>query len=330
MDTLIRTSELPATVRAETWHHVVCDTLGPLEMHVHGDRPPRGEIQIGQLGAIRIARVHTNTPHTVHRTRALIRSDSPELYRVVMPLQGSHFLAQDGNQCRLATGEFSVYDFSRPYDLAYDTAVELVVLSFPRTLLPLSVARAGKAGPFLPAELIAGRIGQDNGPAALLAPMLRTVVTADSMAYSPAVATRLSVVLLDLLAAAFVEAGQLDGSSAIPVESRQRTLLIEIYTFIERQLAEPDLDPEAVGAACHISVRYLHRLFTTENRTVAGWIRQRRLERCRQDLLDPDLRSIPVGDIGARWGLPNPSQFSRLFRNRFGMPPSEFRRQAVR
>ncbi|MEV0798410.1 helix-turn-helix domain-containing protein [Kribbella sp. NPDC050281] len=46
----------------------------------------------------------------------------------------------------------------------------------------------------------------------------------------------------------------------------------------------------------------------------------------RHDLLDPALRSLPVGAIGARWGFANPSHFSRLFSSTFGVPPVELRR----
>jgi AraC-like DNA-binding protein len=59
---------------------------------------------------------------------------------------------------------------------------------------------------------------------------------------------------------------------------------------------------------------------------VAGWIRRRRLERCRRDLLDPALRAQPVGVIAARWGLTEPAHFSRLFRAAYGVPPVAYRR----
>jgi AraC-like DNA-binding protein len=42
-----------------------------------------------------------------------------------------------------------------------------------------------------------------------------------------------------------------------------------------------------VAAAFGISTRYLHRLFEREHETVAQYIRDRRLERCRLLLLDP-------------------------------------------
>jgi AraC-like DNA-binding protein len=72
-------------------------------------------------------------------------------------------------------------------------------------------------------------------------------------------------------------------------------------------------------------VRYLHRLFEAQDTTVAAWIRRRRLERCRRDLADPAFRGVPVSAVAARWGLPDPAHFSRLFRRTYGLPPAEYR-----
>jgi AraC-like DNA-binding protein len=76
-------------------------------------------------------------------------------------------------------------------------------------------------------------------------------------------------------------------------------------------------------------VRYLHKLFLGEHTTVADHIRRRRLERCSRDLLDPALADKPVIAIARRWGFGNPAHFTRVFRDAYGMPPSEYRRTAL-
>ena len=63
-----------------------------------------------------------------------------------------------------------------------------------------------------------------------------------------------------------------------------------------------------IAAAHHISLRSLHQLFHDEGLTVAGWIRQRRLECCRRDLSDPALAARPVAAIAARWGFLEPGR----------------------
>jgi AraC-like DNA-binding protein len=317
MVSLIRTEDVPPHERHEAWRRVVCDTLGPLDMRSDPDTPLSGEISVGQLGAVRVGKVRTETPHSVHRTPGLIRRDSPENYRMVLGMAGTHRLVQDGRVALLRAGELAIYDFGRPYELDYRSAVQLAVFTFPRALLPFGAEDVG--------ALTATPISGGHGTGAIL-PALLGRIAADLDSFPAASAARLSTVVLDVITAVLAE--RLDGGLVAP-ESQGRALLLRIHAFIEQHLADPDLSPAVIAAAHHVSVRYLHRLFALDNVTVAGWIRQRRLERCRTDLTDPVLRTLPVSAIAARRGLPDPAHFSRLFRGAYGLPPGDYRRTAL-
>jgi AraC-like DNA-binding protein len=145
---------------------------------------------------------------------------------------------------------------------------------------------------------------------------------------------RVSTVLLDVLAVTLADRSA-DGVGEIPDgavrdvavrDARRGGLVGRIHAFIEAHLGDPTLTPAAVAAAHHISLRYLHKLFEPEPQGVAGMIRQRRLERCRHDLLDPGQADRPVAGIAARWGFSSAAHFSRVFRDAYGLPPAEFRR----
>jgi AraC-like DNA-binding protein len=315
MAVLIRTSDVPPAYRYDAWRSVVCDTLGPLDFRSDPDVPLAGEIEAGHLGPVSVGRVQTSTPHSVHRTPGLIRRGSAELYRVVLAMSGNPRLEQDGRAAQLRPGEFAIYDFARPYELAYDSAVQLAVFGFPRDLLALPPDSAG--------QLTAVAINADHGTSALASLLLRRVVL-DLESYRPASAARLCTVVMDLVTAAIAErAGQ---AETLPIESRERNLLLRVHAFIEQHLGEADLSPGTVAAAHHVSVRYLHRLFEAHDTTVAAWVRRRRLERCRRDLADPALGAVPVSTVAATWGLPDPAHFSRLFRKAYGLSPAEYRR----
>jgi len=118
---------------------------------------------------------------------------------------------------------------------------------------------------------------------------------------------------------------RLDRPATAGPRAHRRLLRERVRAFIEAQLPTPDLSPATVAAAHHISVRYLHRLFDDEEQSVAGWIRRRRLDRCRADLLDPSLAGRSVAATAARWGFTSASHFNRLFRNAYGLPPGEYR-----
>jgi AraC-like DNA-binding protein len=99
----------------------------------------------------------------------------------------------------------------------------------------------------------------------------------------------------------------------------------EVSRLTATPLSDAELTPGEIAAAQHISTRYLHKLFSAEGTTVSAWIRQRRLENCSHDLRDPALAARSVSAIAARWGLPDASHFSRLFRAAFGTSPTEYR-----
>ena len=101
-----------------------------------------------------------------------------------------------------------------------------------------------------------------------------------------------------------------------------------IENFIAEHLADPTLRPAPIAAAAGISVRHLHRLFAGKGRTVGDWIRERRLEQCRNDLTDPRLRDRTITDIAFHWGFSESAHFSRSFKELFGVCPRVFRSQA--
>jgi len=318
MTILIRTSDVPPAQRHDAWRAIVCDTLGPLDMRSDPGIPLRGEIGAGQLGPVRVGRVKTSTPHSVHRRAGLIRRGDPEVYRVALAVSGRAHLRQDGRSAQLSRGEFAIYDFNRPYELGYDSAVQLAVFSFPREMLALPAD--------LIARLTAVPVTAAGGAAALAVPLLRKVAL-DLDTYQPASAVRLSAAVMNLVTAAVAE--RADQAGSLPAQAREQTLLLRIHAFIEDHLGDAGLAPGPVAAAHFISVRYLYRLFETQGTTVAGWIRHRRLERCRTDLADPALGTVPVSAVAARWGLPDSAHFSRLFRRTYGQPPAEYRRSRL-
>jgi transcriptional regulator GlxA family with amidase domain len=129
--------------------------------------------------------------------------------------------------------------------------------------------------------------------------------------------------VLDLVTTAL--ATRLDRTHQIPTDSRRRALLLRVLAFIDARLGDADLSPTSIAEAHYISVRSLYTLFETQQATPADWIRQRRLERCRRDLLDPAHADTPVSRIAARWGFASPAHFSRTFRDAYGLTPVEYR-----
>jgi AraC-like DNA-binding protein len=99
---------------------------------------------------------------------------------------------------------------------------------------------------------------------------------------------------------------------------------VQARKFIAAHLADPDLGPDTVAAALHISRRSLYSALDTDQDGIAAQIRQSRLAAARAILADPANRQ-PIADIAAQVGLISPAHFSRLFRRHYGHSPRELR-----
>lgn len=114
------------------------------------------------------------------------------------------------------------------------------------------------------------------------------------------------------------------GEASTPAD-RQRAAVLG---YVAQHLPEPDLSPARIARAHFISVRHLHALFRDHGVTIASLIRRRRLERSYEALIDPAHSNRTISAIAADNGMPNAAQFSRMFRQRFGVAPSRVRSPA--
>jgi AraC-like DNA-binding protein len=317
MPDVARTLDLPSGQRFEYWKHVLSHTFVPLEVSTpSGDADFRGRLRGCELGSLRFIEVSAEA-HTARRTARLVKAAPAGCYKIGLQLRGSSVLIQDGREATLTPGDFTFYDTDRPYTLAFSDPHRMLVLLFPRDMLGLPQSRlAGLTATRLP--------GEHGGMATLIGPFLAQVADlldeVDSR--GPWAGVRLADNVLDLLATVLTE--RLDCAPPDP-DTAHRALMLQITAFIEEHLPDPDLSPAQIAAAHHISLRQLHKLFHSGGTTVAGWIRQRRLEHCGHDLRDPRCAARPVAAVGARWGYPDPAHFSRLFKASYGMGPRDYR-----
>lgn len=113
----------------------------------------------------------------------------------------------------------------------------------------------------------------------------------------------------------------------ISASDNRRRQLVAMKTFIEHSLANPELGADMLVAEFPVSRAVAYRLFKDEG-GLLRYIQSRRLARAATMLAFADA-DTPVGEIARQVGLPNTSHFSRLFRERHGMTPSEARRHGT-
>jgi AraC-like DNA-binding protein len=317
MSVLIRVEDEPPRNRLDFFRHVVADTFVPFDLQVHADHDLRAQILTAQVGNVHVTKVSA-PPLKAFRTAKLIRASDPELFKLEVPVRGRTVFAQGDRQAALEPGDFTLLDLSRPCQLVDhgDEHVN-VAIKFPHAALPLRRDEL--------AQLTAVPVSGRDGLGAVISSLARHIARHLDH-HDPTEGSRLATALMDLLIVALAE--RLDRWATLAPATRRRALLASVQAFIDQRLADPGLSPSVIAAAHHISLRHLYKLFKPEQTSVAGWIRERRLEQCRRDLADPTLGDWSVSAIAARWGFTDPAHFSRAFRAAYGLPPTEYRRAA--
>jgi AraC-like DNA-binding protein len=295
--------------RSEYWRHVLSEVYAPLEPW--GSLPDR--LVLGRAGPFSVGAISRAGQGGAKRTTVHVRGADTGLWEVEVLDRGHRVIQQGEREVVLRPGDLTLVDLSRPATWM-SSGARYVAAVFPRSLLPLRDADL--------VRLTGLRVPGDGGAAALISSLARQLPE-HLDGCSERGGARLAGAVLDLLVVALADT--LERTAEILPETRQRALLRRTYALIEQRLGDPDLSPAVLAADQFVSVRSLHKLFETQQTTVAEWIRQRRLERCARDLLDPALAGEPIGAIGARWGITNQAHFSRLFRAHYDVTPSAYR-----
>ncbi|WP_448330501.1 AraC-like ligand-binding domain-containing protein [Streptomyces sp. DSM 41534] len=319
-EAVFQTKNIPPGDRFEYWRDHMSHTYTPVEIDSSHATDFSASQRILNLGTVRLW-VTQHTPMTVRRTPQLIRESDPELYHLSLPLRGAMKVAGPDRSAAYAPYDLALQDTSYPQSMQATAnhsqeRVSGIGLFVPQELLPLSKNRVD--------QLVMRRIPGRAGFGALIAQFL-TRLAADTSSYQPSDGLRLGTILVDLLSALLAHFSEADNRS--PTETHRQALKTQIRIFIQQNLQDPQLTPQMIAAAHHISISYLHRLFQDEERTVASSVRQQRLERARRDLTDPAMETTSIRVIATRWGFIRPADFTRAFRSAYGIPPKEYRYQ---
>lgn len=255
----------------------------------------------------------SSQPQLVERTPEDIARGGSGYYKVSLLLAGSSILIQGGRQVVMRPGDISFYDTSQPYSLLFDERFSNLIMMFPKSRLEfparftesLTAVSLGDQHPL--ANVVAEFIAQASPHLHLLSAPARTRLA------------RSSIALLNSALSAVLDVES-------PEQDPRQQLLQKIYAHVHANLDSNDLSPTSIAAAHFISTRHLHALFKETGTTVSAWVKERRLDRCRTDLLDPALTHVGIAAIAMRWGFTDAAHFSRNFREKYGTSPTELRR----
>ena len=108
----------------------------------------------------------------------------------------------------------------------------------------------------------------------------------------------------------------------------QRSVRAARLAAIKSELTDDlELDLDQLAARQGISPRYIQMLFEQAGTTFSEFVLERRLDTARSMLVSPRYAGWSITDIALEAGFGDLSHFNRRFKRRYGMTPSEVRRQ---
>ena len=305
------TEAYPADRRADAWKAA----LGPFSLavkHLGDDGQLRASAQsiVSPLG-ISFARIASGPQEL---SSAAVRGEAGVW--LALHLEGRGRLAAESEISELVPGDIAFGPLGAAFRLAFDTDFRQFLVKVPQSVIASRLVK--------PFSLRVGRSSGKSGFGHVFSGMLGSVAeTIDKLTSDQL--RPIEIALTEFLSTCLVSdvpEGTLRGAT-----STQTAILNRICQLIEARLGEHDFSRDTVAAEEGISPRYVQKLFENAGETFAHYLRLRRLERCRAELVNPLYSHLSITDICYRWGFNDSAHFSRAFREQYGMSPRGYRKR---
>jgi AraC-like DNA-binding protein len=296
------------------WHDVACKAFVEHNIRPENRHSFEAHIRATSLDLLKLS-VCGNSAMTVMRNeRQAARASSDGVFAYIQT-SGTAIVSQDGRDVVVAEGGLTLIDTQRPYMFKFSEGSEQVVGQFSRREIE---ARVGDIS-----QQTAYRLDSNNGAGRLAADFLRLLAAHvdDIPDFSRA---QLGNQAVDLLALA-LSAG---GARKKDLSSARMTSLLRLKSVIESRLSDSELTCAEIAGAAGVSVRYANQLLASESTSVQRYLFERRLEKCRQALVDARQDAKTITDIAYAWGFSDMSHFGRIFKARHGLTPRDYRAQS--
>jgi AraC-like DNA-binding protein len=306
------TDSAPEQLRQRYWQEVIGNTYFSLQLRFpHADHF-QGTLESWELGPFSLSRLQSDALGYERLRTHCQRED--DHFLVTIPEQSGIEFSQFGRSVTCKPGGFILEHSNEPYQFAYARPNSMWVVKLPGNVLRNRLRN--------PDRFCAMQFEALSGVGMLFNEYLQLLIRhRDNL--SGRIEPLMGQQLTELLAVTLEDDPRVLHSNNSSVRSAH---LRRVEEFIRRNLPDPDLAPERIATSCAISTRYLHLLFKETDRTVSQWIKELRLQAA-YDHLRRSSGSTQIGQVAYQWGFTDQAQFCNAFKARYGLKPSEFRKQ---
>src|SRR5438270_8861943 len=300
----LNTSGLAPKKQIQCWSDALSDLCGQFDVDPLKAASLEGRINYTTVSRLKLCQIEASQHRIAHTISRMPLSEHPYV-KILFQTHGISYFEQNGRRIELMPGDCLAYDVSCPHTIVSPSLTRHEVVIVPKELLQERGFRLAKlAACKLSARTGTGRIAYNFVHAAF----------DEATKLSPNNAIGVADSLIDLLLLPLRE------PDAMFDRVGPEAMYVRAQFFIREHLRDPDLSIDQISAALNCTKRYLHMLFSDRGTTISDYIRQARLQSCRQELETQTGKSIT--DVAFSWGFSSSSHFSRVFRKYFGVVPS--------
>jgi AraC-like DNA-binding protein len=299
--------------KVEAWRHTLRQAFGPIEVGLNSREDFSGFVRTYKRQELQFNEI-CYRGQTLERTAQNLAGFDQEYFTFSRTVSGPLHFEQNGWQSIVNPGSLVLLNQTSPYKAFTNACYHAFSVSIPKKLL---LQRAPQIGAFYKMDAVHG-----SPRGQLLANFVQHLNEGIS-GWTESEFMALREQLLDLIVLLMVNDKsefQSSEESSVKAAHRERAM-----AYIKYNHRNAQMNPQLIAAACGISVGYLHKIFQAVNLRVEHSLYSQRLETCKSLLLNPQYRHCSVQQIAYESGFNHPSHCSRVFKEKFGVSPSDFR-----
>src|SRR5258707_14169650 len=300
----LSTSGLAAKKQIQYWSDALTDLCGQFDVDPLEASSFEGRINYTTVSKLKLCQIG-GSQHRLAHTASRAKLGSHPFVKILFQTYGISHFEQGGRRIEVMPGDCLAYDVSCPHTIVSPTLTRHEVVIVPKELL---LERG-----FRLAKMSACKLSARNGTGRIAYNFVHAAFD-EATKLSPNNAIGVADALIDLLLLPLRE------PDAMFDRVGAEAMYIRSQFFIRDHRRDPDLSIDQISAALSCTKRYLHMLFSDRGTTISDYIRQARLQNCRQELETQAGKTIT--DVAFSWGFSSSSHFSRVFRKYFGVVPS--------